>query len=378
MGGAALNPLVLYVDDDSANLVVFESSLAGRFPLRTVSSGAEALAVMEREEVAVLLTDQRMPGMSGVDLMEVAAERFPDTVRMLITAYSDLHAAIEAINRGQVHYYLRKPWDTRELRLALDTAMSRYGTTSRLRQLESRLVSTERLYALGVIAAEIAHEIRNPLSTIQSNVQVSLEVLRSLQSELGGMGQEALGERIAATLDALGDCASAAGSIEEITRSVELTTRSSESELVDMAEVVHLALRTLQPDLQRRGILDVRADPVPPIQGSRTRLGQVVLNLAANAVEAASSREGDSPAVRVRLWSEPRRVHLAVEDSGPGIDPEVLHRIYDPFFTTKVDGGTGLGLAISKRIVEEHGGSIEVRSAVGEGTRFLVSLPTST
>lgn len=368
-----MNPLVLYVDDDTANLVVFESSLEGRFLLRTASSGSEALAIMEQEEVGVLLTDQRMPGMTGVDLMEVASERFPDTVRMLITAYSDLHAAIEAINRGQVHYYLRKPWDTRELRLALETAMDRYGTTNRLRQLESRLISTERLYALGVIAAEIAHEIRNPLTTIQSNVRLSVDALRALVTSPGDALDR---QQVAGLLEALEDTQAAAFSIEEITRSVELTTRSSESEVVDLEEVVQLALRTLQPDLQRQGILHVRTEAVPPIHGSRTRLGQVVLNLTVNAVEAAKGARGGAPSVGVRLWSEPAHILLEVEDSGQGIPQQVLDRIFDPFFTTKADGGTGLGLAISKRIVEEHGGSIRVRSEAGVGTRFLVTLPT--
>src|SRR4051812_11324174 len=139
---------------------------------------------MRQQEVSVLLTDQRMPGMTGVELAEATRHEFPDSVRMLINAYSDLNAAIEAINRGQIHLYLRKPWEPRELRVALEMARGRYLVTRRLRELERRLVSTERVYALGVIAAGIAHELRNPLSAIKGNIEICRAEMREIGTEL--------------------------------------------------------------------------------------------------------------------------------------------------------------------------------------------------
>src|SRR5690606_22793753 len=175
---------VLYVDDDRANLVVFEATLEGALPIRTASSGTEALEILRSEEIAVLLTDQRMPGMTGVELAEQAKVEFPDMVRVLITAYSDLSAAVDAINRGQIHLYLRKPWEPRELRLALESARERYLTTRRMRELEKRLLATERVYALGVVAAGIAHEIRGPIGVLQTNVQVLRDALTELRASL--------------------------------------------------------------------------------------------------------------------------------------------------------------------------------------------------
>ncbi|WP_373047774.1 sensor histidine kinase [Vulgatibacter sp.] len=368
---------ILYVDDDRANLVVFEATLEGALPIRTAGSGVEALEILRSEEIAVLLTDQRMPGMSGVELAEQAKVEFPDTVRVLITAYSDLNAAVDAINRGQIHLYLRKPWEPRELRLALESARERYLTTRRMRELERRLLATERVYALGVIAAGIAHEIRGPVGVLQTNVEVLREGLRELNLAMTrGVVDPGSATMQLAEMDAiLADCSEATHNVLEITRSIEVSTRSVAETEVDLREVIRLVTRSIRAELYQRGTLDLDLGEVPVVCGSRTRLGQVVLNLVVNALEAMRPERRGTNRLKVKLWAEDGRVRLLVEDNGPGIPPAALDRIFDPFFTTKADGGTGLGLAISRRIVEECAGSLEVTSVEGVGTRFVVDLP---
>jgi signal transduction histidine kinase len=374
-----MSAIVLYVDDDRANLVVFEATLEGVLPIRTASSGVEALQVLRSEEVAVLLTDQRMPGMSGVELAEQAKVEFPDTVRVLITAYSDLNAAVDAINRGQIHLYLRKPWEPRELRLALESARERYLTARRMRELEKRLVATERVYALGVVAAGIAHEIRGPIGVLQTNVQVLREGVATLQTGIaqGTVEPDHADRQLLEMESILADCAEATQNVLEITRSIEVSTRSSTAAAVDLREVIRLVTRSIRMELYQRGRLDLELGEVPEVAGSRTKLGQVVLNLVVNALEAMSPETRKTNLLRVKLWAEDDRVRLLIEDNGPGIPPETLDRIFDPFFTTKAEGGTGLGLAISRRIVEECEGSMEVTSVLGVGTRFLVDLPVA-
>lgn len=369
---------VLYVDDDRANLVVFEATLEGALPIRTAASGEEALEILRNEEVAVLLTDQRMPGMTGVELAEQAKVEFPDTVRVLITAYSDLSAAVDAINRGQIHLYLRKPWEPRELRLALESARERYLTTRRMRDLEKRLLATERVYALGVVAAGIAHEIRGPVGVLQTNMQVLRDALTALRATIAAgrpLEQRSLDSQFREMESVLADCGEASNSVLEITRSIELSTRSTPPAEVDLREVIRLVARSIRIELYQRGRLDLELGEVPLVRGSRTRLGQVVLNLVVNALEAMEPERRSTNLLKVKLWSEEKRVKLLVEDNGAGIPPETLDRIFDPFYTTKIDGGTGLGLAISRRIIEESEGSLEVTSVVGVGTRFLVDLP---
>jgi two-component system, NtrC family, sensor kinase len=286
----------------------------------------------------------------------------------VITAYSDLQAAIDAINRGQAQRYLRKPWDTHELRLVVGEAFEAYQVHRRVRDLEQRLIATERVYALGVVGAGVAHELRNPLSALK----VGLEYFQSLMPQLRrGAGPDVLDDAD----QVLDDMELGLRAVLDIAESMSLTTRSRAEGLVDLAEVVTLASRAVRGEARRRARLELDLQPVPRIDGSRTRLGQVVLNLVVNALEAMDPAAVGRNLVRVRLRSSGGRVQLSVEDNGPGIPPAAVDRIFDPFFTTKLDGGTGLGLAISRQIVSEHRGTLTVRSVLGEGTSFLADLP---
>jgi len=165
--------------------------------------------------------------------------------------------------------------------------------------------------------------------------------------------------------------------LTDIISSVELSTRSRTDEDVNFKEVVEFAVRSAVGEIRHRGQLKLDAAQVPPIRGSRTRLGQVVLNLLVNAIEAFDPAQRQRNVLTVSLAVNGAHAELVVEDNGSGITAEAVSRVFDPFFTTKVDGGTGLGLAISKQIVEELGGSIEVSSTVGQGTTFRVRLPVA-
>lgn len=369
---------ILYVDDDESNLVVLRAGLGAELPIVTARTAAEALEKLALEDFAVLLTDQRMPGLSGVDLAAHVKESRPDTIRMLITAYSDLDAAVDAINRGQVHHYLRKPWDLRELKQALRDARERWLLGRRVRELEGKIHETERVYALGLAAAGIAHEVRNPLGTIRVHAEMARQALQELATRLDARGIEpAEASALAREIDEwMDDTEQACTTIVEILKGVELSTRSTERGTVDLGEVVMLTLRLVRAEERRVGRIHLEGATVAPIEGSRTRLGQLVLNLVVNALEALDPSRAEHNLVQVKLQAEPGGVRLEVSDNGAGMSEELAARIFEPFFTTKTRGGTGLGLAICRRIVEEHGGRLELRTAPGEGTTFTVRLPS--
>ena len=164
---------ILYVDDDESNLTVLEAACTPEFRVLTASSADAAMEILHREEVAVLLVDQRMPGMTGVEFFETTREDFPDTVRLLITAYSDLTDAVNAINRGQVRGYIRKPWEPEELKATLRGAIEIHETRHKVHELEQRLLDVERVYALGVAAAGVAHELRTPLQSLMTSLELA-------------------------------------------------------------------------------------------------------------------------------------------------------------------------------------------------------------
>ncbi len=369
-----MNEAILYVDDDESNLIVFQAACGHEFNIITANSGAEALRLMHNQDLALLIADQRMPGMSGVELLEHARLECPDVIRILITAYSDFHDATAAINRGQVHRFLRKPWVIEELRASLTEALQMHRTSQRVKALELRLRETERVYALGVVAAGIAHELRNPISAVATNLSLIREEVLALREGIPSSSPIAEGLRQITLL--LGDTREGVQRITDITRGVELSQRRRDAEnYADLNDVIRLTLASLRGELRMRAQVSCDLEALPPVHGSRTKLGQVVLNLLVNALQALPARARTENRVSITMRREGERARLVVEDNGTGIAETDLERVFDPFFTTKANGGTGLGLAISRRIVEEVGGTMEMTSATTDGTQFVVLLP---
>ncbi len=366
---------VLFVDDDEANLVVCEAACGSDFQVLTATSADAALELMHREEVGVIVSDQRMPGTTGVELLERVRIEFPDTVRVLITAYSGGQAAVAAINRCRVRRYLRKPWEPDELKAELADALDVYAMTRKLSAMEVRLRETERVYALGVVAASIAHEMKNPMMWVTNSLAFAQTELRKLSEQSVAGPVKTRLEEIEASLT---DTRTGVDRVVDIVRGIEMPTRSDSGALrpVDVAEVLRLSLRLVSGELMRCASLELDVTCAPKVKASSTKLGQVVLNLIVNAMQAVSARPRSQNVISVRLRVEDAFAVLEVADNGPGISDDDIDRIFDPFFTSKVGVGTGLGLAISRRIVEEIDGSLRAgRDSHLGGASFIVRLP---
>jgi two-component system, NtrC family, sensor kinase len=368
-----MSDIILYVDDDEANLVVLEAACGRELNIMTAHSGAEALAVMREREVAVLLSDQRMPGMTGVELFEQVRGEFPNVVRVLITAYSDFQDATAAINRGHVQRFLRKPWVIEELRANLREALELYRSTRKMQMLEQRLRETERVYALGIVAGGIAHELRNPIAAVATSLSLLRDGLSSLSSSVD------VGSPLLTTLQEMAltvaDARQGIQQITDITRGVELSQRRRDLEdEADLSEIARLTLTSLQGELRQRAMLEVSIAALPPVRGARAKLGQVVLNLIVNAMQSLPARPRVQNRIRITLRREDNNARLDVEDNcSGGLGPDA-QRIFDPFYSRSGVAGTGLGLAISRQIVEEVGGKLSVKSTE-EGTCFSAAFP---
>jgi signal transduction histidine kinase len=226
---------------------------------------------------------------------------------------------------------------------------------------EQRLIRSERLAAVGKIAAQITHEVRNPLSSIGLNAEM-------LEEETEGEAKK-LARAIVKEVDRLTEIT------EEYLRFARLPRPKLERE--DLGAIVSSLLAFLRQELQGRGVrVEAQVEPsLPPVAADEHQLRQALLNLLRNAAEAmADGGQLTMTARHVPDGSDAARtIELIISDTGEGIAAEHLSKIFDPFFSTK-EGGTGLGLALTQQIIVEHGGKIEVSSQPGRGTTFVVRL----
>ena len=229
-----------------------------------------------------------------------------------------------------------------------------------LKQLQDRLIQSEKLAALGEMAASIAHEIRNPLVSIGG-------FARRLDSKLDASNPEKRYSRI---------IVKEVARLEKVLQEVLAFSRSAEPAFQPCrpVELLEDALEVFEEAFADAGIRVVREfDPrVPPIHADPNQVKQVFVNLLSNAQQAMA--EGGELRLACRYLEAEGDVEIAVSDTGGGIPEDVITNIFNPFFTTK-HSGTGLGLAITHRVVEMHGGNIQVKNRPGRGVTFLITLP---
>ncbi len=137
---------VLYVDDEENNLISFRATFRLKYSVLTALSGEEAVKIMETKPVDIIITDQRMPGMTGVEFLEKIIEKFPDPMRILLTGYADMGAVVDAVNKGKIFHYLAKPWNEEELDLAINRAYEVYNDRKNIKEMNGKLaVSNDQL-----------------------------------------------------------------------------------------------------------------------------------------------------------------------------------------------------------------------------------------
>ncbi len=364
---------VLYVDDEMENLDAFRDEFEEYFTIHTAATGAEGLRLLAREPIALVLADQRMPVMSGVEVLEQAQKIDPRILRILITAYADIEVVIDSINKGNVYRYFRKPWEHEDIRTGIMRGIEYYHTLRERERLQAekienmkKMIRSNRLAAVGTMVSGLVHEIRNPMVAIQSFLQL---LPRRMEDREFMMRYARIAQGEADRIEKLLE------NMLSFSRPALPTLR-----LCDMNEIVDRTTQLLDFQARRSNIkINVQKDPsLPMVYADPGQMSQVLQNLGMNALQAMD-RSGE---LTLRTYgAEGRHVGggvavLEIRDTGPGIHADHLDKVFDPFFTTR-DEGTGLGLSISYQIVNEHQGTLEVASRLGEGTTFTISLPAA-
>ncbi|SHL05969.1 His Kinase A (phospho-acceptor) domain-containing protein [Desulfatibacillum alkenivorans DSM 16219] len=366
---------VLLVDDEDA----FRQALAKRLERRRIevfqaADGKSALEALKAFPVNVAVMDVKMPGMDGLETMACIKRDFPDTEVILLTGHAAVEDGIAGIRAGAFDY-LQKPVETENLLNKIHQAYDKsrhqhdLAKEAELREaLEKQMATAERLASLGTLAAGVAHEINNPLAII-SEAAGYLQLLLK-KDECREMPFHDRFEK----------------AIEKIEKSVKRARRTTmqllgfagqpdavyrEIELDDLVEEVIL-LAAGQASAAGVTVAKEKNPSSVTLWTDPHRLRQVLINLVSNGI-AACGRGGR---VSLSFDSSNDWATIQVKDTGHGIPKENLERIFEPFFTTKPPGkGTGLGLFVSLDIVKRLGGDMQVKSKVGKGTIFQVSVP---
>ncbi|MCC6849705.1 MAG: hybrid sensor histidine kinase/response regulator [Deltaproteobacteria bacterium] len=367
---------ILCVDDDRTGVATVARTLREIAPVLTAHSGREARAALG-PDVAVVVSDYRMPAMLGTELLAEVRARDATTGRILLTAYADVEGLMDAINHGHVHRYVPKPWDPRELRAAVRQA---HEATVALRAKARLDAETARAYhrlrELDGLRARFlalaAHELRTPLHVIGAALDA-----------LGDMGLDPDAAELVAT--AHRHAGWLGRSVAAMTDLVRLSRPGPRRHgTVCLATIVRRAAADVRSFCARRRLsLVVQVPDACGGWGDGADLQRALLNLCLNAVRFTP----DGGRVSLRLAATPEGAEVAVADTGIGIASALRARLGEPFVTgAPLDahhsdpiafgsGGLGLGLAVVRAIAADHGGDLRIASEEGVGTVATLVLP---
>lgn len=331
----------------------------GRTRVKRVSAGAVSLVGAAGEEEC-----------RRRSLELLTAESKADFLRVLMAAFrneADVHVETAIMTCAREPRDVRVHWRfVANTAGRFDRAIVAVTDMTAERELQQRLLLAERMSAIGTLTASIIHEIKNPLTFVWNHLRTLRKSRERLPSDAAELLEEAYdgAERIRAISNEIGFLSHGG--------------EGAEVESVNLKRVLDSAIRIAQPEIQHRAsIVREYEEGRLYVRGSQTRVSQVFLNLIVNAAQAIEPGDRAQNTITIRARStEEGRVCVEVQDTGPGISPQLLRRIFDPFVTTKPAGrGTGLGLSISRRIVHSLEGTIDIQSHPGQGTVARVVLP---
>ena len=371
-------PAVLYVDDEPHTLKYFTRAFERDFRVVTAASVDKAEELLESDWIGVVITDQRMPVQTGVELLDRVKTHYPDIVRLLTTAYADLNDAVAAVNRGEIYRYILKPWDIETLRRELRGALDLY----RRRRYERDLLHARRQTIIS-LASHIAHELSTPLASIHTAIS-SIEdylpkLVQSYRGEVESGCAEAIPEPILELMSTMpGMVLSLVDRTNMLIRlllmnAAEEAEGQSDFRVFSVRQCVEYALRTYPFRKGEDDLFSVEGEGFEAF-GSELLLTYVIYNLLKNALDAIN--EAKNGEIRIRLHPGITYNHLFFCDTGTGISPQVLPHIFDEFYSGKGAGrGTGMGLPFCRRVLRSFGGNIECRSRKGEYTELELTFP---
>jgi two-component system, probable response regulator PhcQ len=378
--------VVLYVDDEEKSLKYFTRAFEDQFRIWTAPNAQEGLKLLEehREEIGVLMTDQRMPGEKGVWLLEKARQLRPRVIRILATAYSDMEAAISAVNSGSIYKYITKPWDPPQLEATLKRALEFFIVQRERDQLLREKMSVlhnlmlaDRIVSLGLLAAGLSHHIRNSLVAVKTFLDLAPTKLKEESLEMGSLRNPDFWrdyyQNVQNQVDKI-------NSMLKDLWEVGGNSQFSFADSVQVSDAIAPALETLQNSLAAKKIVVETQIPgdLPALLVEKPKFLRFFELMLRD--ETVSLPEGSRIKFSAKAYPESSAkktgVEITVQDNGPGLPKEALRLVFDPFLVRNDSPlEYGLNLMACYFIIHHHGGTIEAKSEDGQGTTFIIRMP---
>lgn len=359
------NSVILVIDDedsmrDSCAMILTKDG----FRPETAENGTVGLEKLQALQPDLVLIDLKMPGISGFEVLEKAREFDPNIIAIVITGYATIESAVEAMKKG-AYDFLPKPFTPDQLRLII-----RRGLERRRLVKETESLRREKKLMEENFITMVSHQLRSPLGTIVQYFEV---ILAGMAGNVEPKQEEMLvkaRDRLESLMELINDWLDLA--------------RMDKGQIVDklkplsLKKILDNIVDFFQPSAQKEGITleFIPYSGIDLVEGDEEKLAQVFSNLIANAIKY-NRPEG---IIKIAMKENEDWIAVDVEDTGIGIPEENLPYIFDQFYRVKTaegkkSKGTGLGLSIAKKIVEVHGGTIQVVSEQGKGSTFTVCLP---
>lgn len=375
---------ILFVDDEEQTTDLISEYLLDTFEVVTAYDAESAWEKFEADphSFAVVVTDQRMPGAQGTDLLEKIRSLNPRVIRMLCTAYADIDAAIAAVNVGAIYKYITKPVETPELEVTIMRAME-FFLIQRERDLLmreklsalQRLMMTDRLISLGIFASGLNHHMRNGLTAVKTFLDLAPLKLQSENVDLERLRNPNYWKNFYSTAQ---ESINQVLSLLQEVRDIPEPPSAPNDEEVDLSEIVTEAIEKHSSTLALRSIsVNVSSSAVRPVLASRKMICRLFDLLFKD--EASNAIEGGK--LSVSLASEKSKtgvdgVRVYIDDDGPGLSAENLQCLFDPFFTRSGKPDQyGINLLASYFLVYHHSGTISAYGSEQGGVRFDIWLP---
>ena len=375
---------ILYVDDEEKSLKYFARAFEDQFRIFTAVNAQDGLRLLEahKDELGLLMTDQRMPGEKGVWLLEKARQLRPRIIRILATAYSDMEAAMAAVNAGAIYKYISKPWDPPQLENTLKRGLEFFIVQRERDQLLKEKMSVlhnimiaDRIVSLGLLAAGLSHHVRNSLVAVKTFLDLAPAKLKEEKIDMDGLRNPDFWKDYYQNVQA---------QIEKINGMLKDLWTASEkpdfqfADRIQLRQVVAEVLEKLQDSFAAKNIRVESAipDSLPALLVDKPKFYRLFELLLKD--EIVSLPAGSQVTLSASPTSEtnPERagIQVQIRDNGPGLPQEALRLIFDPF-VVRSDSPMeyGINLMACYFIVHHHNGKIEAKSQPGQGTTFTLT-----